>query len=167
MQRLGGWGRLWIALSVLWSVGVLIGVVSERDPINESVHLEQVRSYRFWNWRITPSSQNTVWDKAAKEKDVSTWNEVLLNEEFQNLNPKEKEEAREQYWREVVLPQVKADEQKQLQKQFDVETRKNVPLVLRPNVLKISVLILLPIVFVFMVGWGIGWVRDGFKKSSA
>lgn len=163
MRRLGGWERLWIILYVLWLAGVLVVVASERGSINESVSLQQVRSYRFWNWHITETSQNPVWDKAAKENDVKTWNEVLLTAEFRNLDAKEKEQAREQYWREVVLPQIKADEQRQLRKQFDLETRKHVPLVLRPNVLKIGALIFLPVILVFVIGW----VRDGFKKNNA
>jgi hypothetical protein len=51
-----------------------------------------------------------------------TWQEVSESGDFKSLSAAEQAQAREQYWREVVEPQVPAEMRTEARKQFDADT---------------------------------------------
>lgn len=51
-----------------------------------------------------------------------TWEEVTSRSEFKALSAAEQAQAREQYWREVVEPQVPAEQRSEARRQFDSDT---------------------------------------------
>lgn len=58
------------------------------------------------------------WDDLAKNAGFKTWSEVKQKPEFQALPEKEKRAAKEQYWREVLKPQVRNDFREEAHSQF-------------------------------------------------
>lgn len=50
------------------------------------------------------------------------WVEVAASPEFNALEPQQQEEARQQYWREVVAPNVPQDQLQSVQSEFDADT---------------------------------------------
>ena len=58
------------------------------------------------------------WDDLAKKTGGKTWSEVKQNPEFQALPDREKRAAKEQYWREVLKPQVRNDFREEAHDQF-------------------------------------------------
>lgn len=50
------------------------------------------------------------------------WVEVAASPEFNALAPQQQEEARQQYWREVVAPNVPQDQLQSVQSEFDADT---------------------------------------------
>lgn len=50
------------------------------------------------------------------------WAEVAASPEFNALEPQQQEEARQQYWREVVAPNVPQDQLQSVQSEFDADT---------------------------------------------
>lgn len=51
------------------------------------------------------------------------WVEVAASPEFNALAPQQQEEARQQYWREVVAPNVPQDQLQAVQSEFDTDTK--------------------------------------------
>lgn len=51
-----------------------------------------------------------------------TWQEVSERGDFKSLSAAEQAQAREQYWREVVEPQVPAEQRTEARRQFDADT---------------------------------------------
>lgn len=51
------------------------------------------------------------------------WVEVAASPEFNALEPQQQEEARQQYWREVVAPNVPQDQLQAVQSEFDADTK--------------------------------------------
>lgn len=51
-----------------------------------------------------------------------TWNEVLQHPSFQNLTSDQREAARNQYFRDVVAPQIPTEHLQQARAQFDADT---------------------------------------------
>lgn len=51
------------------------------------------------------------------------WVEVAASPEFNALAPQQQEEARQQYWREVVAPNVPQDQLQAMQSEFDADTK--------------------------------------------
>lgn len=58
------------------------------------------------------------------------WVEVAASPEFNALEPQQQEEARQQYWREVVAPNVPQDQLQAVQSEFDADTK---PTIANPN----------------------------------
>ncbi|SHM18614.1 hypothetical protein [Rhodanobacter sp. OK091] len=86
MRRIGGWWRLWIAISGLWvvlAVGIGITIVvsaeSAADRMKFSVEL------------ACPAPK--------------AWKDVITSPAFRQLAPAQQEEARQQYFHEVVAAQ--------------------------------------------------------------
>ena len=53
---------------------------------------------------------------------TTPWSEVSASPEFNALPPEAKEAARQQYFKEVVAPQVPADKLSEVKTQFDADT---------------------------------------------
>lgn len=60
---------------------------------------------------------------ASATRPPKRWAEVIANPRFQALSSQEQEEARNQYFDEVVRPQIGADEVAEARKQFDASTK--------------------------------------------
>lgn len=64
---------------------------------------------------------------------MKPWNEVVANEEFRSLNEAEREEARQQYFNEVIAPQVPEGETAAVWGEFDLDTRDSLALTELPE----------------------------------
>ncbi len=49
------------------------------------------------------------WDELAKKTGFKVWSDVKQKPEFQKLSKEEQRAAKEQYWNEVLKPQVRSD----------------------------------------------------------
>lgn len=49
------------------------------------------------------------WEDLAKKTGFKTWSEVKQKPEFQKLSAEDQHAAKEQYWNEVLKPQVRSD----------------------------------------------------------
>lgn len=64
------------------------------------------------------------------------WVEVAASPEFNALEPQQQEEARQQYWREVVAPNVPQDQLQAVQAEFDADTK---PTIANPSAQPLNV----------------------------
>ena len=180
---LGGWLRLGIFISALWTVSIITFSIYEHSTLNDDIYLNDLKPFIFWKWKIKNAevSGENIWDKAAKEKGFKTWNEILLNPRFQKLSAEEKEEARNAYWKDIsiqtreisveellkqdIIAFEPNDEKRQVREQFDKYTTKALPLDLDLQIIKMLLIILLPIVAILCLGYSIGWIQRGFQKN--
>jgi hypothetical protein len=116
MKRLGGWWRLWFAISGLWVVlaigigmTIIISTQSAADRMKFSVEL------------------------ACPAPIPKPWKDVIASQEFRQLAPDQQEAARQQYFREVVAPQLSNPEQiAEAKAQFDAQYGQQVPTIPPP-----------------------------------
>src|SRR5262245_61686024 len=55
------------------------------------------------------------------------WSDVAASAAFQSLTPEEQEEARLQYFDEIIAPQVPDDDLESVREMFDADTRSRAP----------------------------------------
>jgi hypothetical protein len=114
MRRIGGWWRLWIAISGLWvviAVGIGITIIvsaeSAADRMKFSVEL------------ACPAPK--------------AWKDVIASPTFRQLAPAQQEDARQQYFHEVVAPQLNNPKEiAEAKAQFDAQYGRQVPTISPP-----------------------------------
>jgi hypothetical protein len=166
MKKLGGWPRLGIFISVLWTISIITFCIYEHNKLQDNFNLKDIKPFIFWKWETANTDFNKVnlWDIAAKTKGIKTWNEVLLKPEFQILSEAEKEEARNQYWQDISSQFQNDIDKDQIHAQFDKYSKRRLPLSLHPYIFRILFIILLPIIAIFSFAYGINWIRQGFQS---
>ena len=170
MKKLGGWWRLWIALSAIWfvtsgAIGVFLGLdaykaykVAHASYAGDALHCnDSDRNVSHGPWEnyapqspqyivsspsgahylvkapaIATTSQVMAFAELSetfvvrKSGHTVPWRQIMQNPAYQALPLEQKEAVREEYFQEVVAPQI-ADPTQRLQakQQFDAETNAN------------------------------------------
>jgi len=127
-------------------VFIASAVFFQRDQIitNTPVTLQHDKAHVFWTIRVG-NDVSSVWDNAAKIKQVKTWGQVTSSKSFKRLNPVEKNRVHEQYWKEVVLPQI-----------------------LHPNIVNIiGCIFIIPAIFLYLISCVWNYVQERLKRDES